>query len=260
MKRFRDKVVLVTGSCRNTGLEIAARFMDEGACVAVTGPNADELAAGVAILHGRGYGGFLECAADIRDGAAVTTLFNAIRGRFGRVDVLVNNACDQGIGRSFVEMTPEFFLDVLRTNLLGTFQVSQQAVAMMRQNTPPGGVIVNLGSNTSTAAIRNRTAYVASKGGVDALTRSMALDLAPLGIRVNMVAPGYIYTDRWDRLDEGTKQRRRRNMPCGSEATGGDIANAVLFMASDEARAVCGARLVVDGGCSIQLLPADVDV
>ena len=260
MKRFENKIVLVTGSCNNTGLEIAARFMDEGASVVVTGPRAGDVAEGAALLRGRGYDGFLEVAADISCAEEVTGLFAAVAQRFGRLDICVNNACDQGVGDPFLEMAPEYFLKVLKTNLLGTFQVSQQAVRMMLRNNPPGGVIVNLGSNVSTAAIRNRTAYVASKGGIDSLTRSMALDLAPLGVRVNMVAPGYIYTDRWDKLDEATKLRRRTNIPNGTEATGGDIAGAVLFMASDDARAICGERLVVDSGCTIQLMPLDVDV
>jgi len=259
MKKFENKVVLVTGSNQNTGLEIAAGFMDEGAEVIVTGPSAEDVGKGAAILRERGYTSFIECPADIRSLSDVENLFSVIKEKFGRLDVLVNNACDQGIGPAFLDMDPEFFLNVIKTNMLGTFQVSQQAVRMMVEQESKG-IIVNLGSNTSVEAIRNRTAYVASKGGVDALTRSMALDLAPMGIRVNMVAPGYIYTSRWDVLDEKTKLRRRTNMPNGLEATGRDIANAVMFLASDDAKAICGERIVVDSGCSIQLMPVDVDV
>jgi NAD(P)-dependent dehydrogenase (short-subunit alcohol dehydrogenase family) len=259
MKRFDNKVVLVTGSCQNTGLEIAACFMEEGAQVVLTGPNQELVGAGAQALRKRGYSSFVECAADIRNTSQVEHLFTEIRKRYGRIDVLVNNACDQGIGPPFLEMEPEYFLNVLKTNLMGTFQVAQQAARMMVEQESKG-VIVNLGSNTSTAAIRNRTAYVTSKGGIDSMTRAMALDLAPMGIRVNMVAPGYIYTARWDELDEATKERRRTNMPNGAEASGRDIANAVLFLASDEAKAICGERLVVDSGCSIQLMPVDVDL
>ena len=108
-------------------------------------------------------------------------------------------------------------------------------------------------------AIRNRTAYVASKGGIDALTRSMAVDLGPKGIRVNEVAPGYIYTDRWDALDESLRTRRRMNCPLRKEASADDIAQAVAFLASDAAANICGERLVVDAGCSAQHMPEDVD-
>ena len=122
------------------------------------------------------------------------------------------------------------------------------------------GVIVNLGSNVSMRAIRKRCAYVASKGGIDALTRAMAIDLGPKGIRVNIVAPGYIFTDRWEKISEGTRTRRRLNCPIGMEATADDIAQAVAFMASDASRNICGERLVVDAGCSAQHMPIDVDV
>lgn len=259
MNRFENKVVLVTGSNQNTGLGIAAKFMEEGARVMVTGPTVELLEKGSAQLHEMGCSNFVAIAADISIEAEVKNLFKAIKEQFGALDVLVNNACDQGIGEPFIDMEPKYFHNVIKTNLLGTFQISQQAARMMRTQASRG-VIINLGSNVSTRSIRNRTAYVASKGGLDALTRSMALDLAPYGIRVNMVAPGYIYTSRWDALDEGTKERRRKNMPQGKEASGDDIAEAVMFLASDAAKAICGERLVVDSGCSIQLMPADVDV
>ncbi|MDA3923377.1 MAG: SDR family oxidoreductase [Kiritimatiellae bacterium] len=259
MNNFKGKIVLVTGSNQNTGLEIAARFMDEGAQVIITGSSSEKTEKGISKLRERGYSDFTGCPADIRSLSDVKALFSMIKEKFGRLDVLVNNACNQGIGASFIDMDPDFFLNVIKTNLLGTFQVSQQAVCMMLKQESKG-VIVNLGSNTSTRSIRNRTAYVASKGGLDSLTRSMALDLAPKGIRVNMVAPGYIYTDRWDVLDEDIKKRRRTNMPCGVESTGRDVANAVLFFASDQAKTICGERMVVDSGCTIQLAPVDVDI
>ena len=123
-----------------------------------------------------------------------------------------------------------------------------------------GGVIVNVGSNVSTRAIRKRAAYCASKGGVDALTRAMAVDLGKYGIRVNTVAPGYIHTERWDKLPEQDVQRRRANIPLGKEASGDDIADAVLFLASDQAANIHGARLVVDGGCSAQHMPFNSDL
>ena len=258
MKRFENKVALVTGTSRNTGVAIAALFLREGARVFVCSSTPESTARGAARLREMGLDGFTEVPADIGDPAQVERLFQTIRDTAGRLDILVNNACDQGIGAPFEEMTMDYFLGVVRTNLGGTFLVSRHAVQMMlRQESR--GVIVNLGSNVSTRAIRNRTAYVASKGGIDALTRSMAVDLGPKGIRVNEVAPGYIYTDRWDRLDAIVRDRRRRNCPLHQEATGDDIAQAVAFLASDAARNICGERLVVDAGCSAQHMPEDVD-
>lgn len=257
--RFKDKVVLVTGASRNTGVGIAALFIREGAKVCINGSTPESTAQGGQHLREMGLEGFVETPADISDTAQVRAMFAKIREAHGRIDILVNNACHQGIGPVFEEMEPEYFLSVVKTNLLGTFQVSQEAVKMMlRQESR--GVIVNLGSNVSMRAIRDRTAYVSSKGGIDALTRSMAVDLGPKGIRVNMVAPGYIFTDRWEKISEETRARRRKNCPIGMEATADDVAQAVAFMASDAARNICGERLVVDAGCSAQHMPVDVDM
>jgi len=257
--RFKGRVVLVTGASRNTGVGIAALFIREGAKVCINGSAPKSTAQGGQLLREMGLDGFLETPADIADTAQVRAMFEKIRAAYGRIDILVNNACDQGIGPAFEEMDPEYFLSVIKTNLLGTFQVSQEAVKMMLKQESKG-VIVNLGSNVSMRAIRKRCAYVASKGGIDALTRAMAIDLGPKGIRVNIVAPGYIFTDRWEKISEGTRTRRRLNCPIGMEATADDIAQAVAFMASDASRNICGERLVVDAGCSAQHMPIDVDV
>jgi NAD(P)-dependent dehydrogenase (short-subunit alcohol dehydrogenase family) len=257
--RFKGKVVLVTGAGRNTGVGIAALFIREGAKVCICSESPESTANGAAELRAMGLTDFTETPADISNTEQVRAMFKTIREKFGRIDILVNNACDQGIGPAFEEMSPEYFLSVIKTNLLGTFQVSQEAVKMMLQQ-ESRGVIVNLGSNVSMRAIRKRTAYVTSKGGIDAMTRAMAVDLGPRGIRVNMVAPGYIYTDRWKNLSEDTKKRRRMNCPLGAEATGDDIAQAVAFLASDASRNICGERLVVDAGCSAQHMPVDVDL
>lgn len=258
MKRFEGKVVLVTGTSRNTGVGIAALFIREGAFVFVCSSSPESTAKGARQLHDMGLTNFIEAPADISDPESVDKLFQFIQEKTGRLDILVNNACDQGIGPAFEDIPYDFFKKVILTNLGGTFYVSQQAARMMlRQESR--GVIVNLGSNVSMRAIRNRTAYVSSKGGIDALTRSMAVDLGPKGIRVNEVAPGYIYTDRWDALDEGTRTRRRMNCPQRQEATADDIAQTVAFLASDASRNICGERIVVDAGCSAQHMPEDVD-
>lgn len=257
--RFQDKVVLVTGASRNTGVGIAALFIREGAHVCICGSTPASTQQGGQFLRDMGLSGFIEVPCDIGNTDEVREMFAVIRKTFGRIDIVVNNACNQGIGKPFEEMDPEYFMSVIRTNLLGTFQVSQEAVKMML-NQESRGVIVNLGSNVSTRAIRNRTAYVSSKGGLDALTRSMAVDLSPKGIRVNMVAPGYIYTDRWDKLDDASRARRRKNCPLGFEASADDIAQAVAFLASDASRNIAGERIVVDAGCSAQHMPVDVDI
>lgn len=256
--RFENKVVLVTGASRNTGVAIAALFIREGAKVFTCGSTAESTAKGEAALKGMGLDGFTAIPCDISDPEQVKAMFRRIQEEAGRIDILVNNAANQGIGPAFIDMEPSFFLNVLKTNMVGGFQVTQQAVRMMLKQESKG-VVVFLGSNVSMRAIRNRTAYVASKGGIDALVRSLALDLGPLGIRVNEVAPGYIYTERWDALTEDIKARRRLNCPLRKEASGDDIAQAVAFLASDASKNIAGERIVVDAGCSCQHMPEDVD-
>ncbi len=265
-KRFEGKVVLVTGGNRNTGIEISDLFIREGAKVFMCGSSAASTARGEEILRSRNIGDFTAIPCDVSDYAQVSAMFDRIEKDAGRLDILVNNAANQGIGHGGpLEMKPENIMDVLKTNVIGGFQVTQMACNrfFMKQEPNPAtnqrGVVVFLGSNTSMRAIRNRTAYVTSKGGIDALVRSLALDLGPLGIRVNEVAPGYIYTERWDVLDENVKARRRLNCPIRKEATGGDVAEAVAYLASDASRNVAGERLVIDAGCSAQHMPEDVD-
>jgi NAD(P)-dependent dehydrogenase (short-subunit alcohol dehydrogenase family) len=256
--RFSNKFVLVTGASRNTGLGIAARFAAEGATVFVNGTTADGVERAMAELRSRGLERLIAAPADLGNAAAVDALFDLIRKRAGRLDVLVNNAVIQGIGHSFEDTPLDLFEQVVRVNLVGAFHVAREAARMMVAQ--GGGAIVNIGSNVSTRAIRKRSAYVASKGGVDALTLAMAVDLGPRGVRVNTVAPGYIHTERWLTLSDDDTRRRRANVPLGKEASADDIAAAVLFLASDEAANIHGARLVVDGGCSAQHMPGDVDV
>jgi len=250
--------VLVTGASRNTGRGIAARFAAEGATVFVNGTTAEGVHRAVEELEAAGVRNLIEAPADLADAQAVDRLFELIRQRAGRLDVLVNNAVLQGIGYNFEETPLEVFEKVIRVNLIGAFHVAREAARMMIAQ--GGGAIVNIGSNVSTRAIHNRSAYCASKGGIDGLTLAMAIDLGPRGVRVNEVVPGYIHTERWEKLSEQDTLRRRANVPLGREATADDIAGAVLFLASAEAGNITGARLVVDGGCTAQHMPLDIDV
>lgn len=256
---FKDKVVLVTGANQNTGLIIAQKFLEEGAIVMINSEQSEGLELVYKVLKSSFPGRVERFAADISVEEEVKVMFSALDEKCGMIDILVNNACNQGIGPSFDELDSSDFFKVLQVNLFGTFLVSKQAVKRMLSKEQKG-VIVNIGSNVSKRAIHNRAGYVASKAGVDGLTKAMAVDLGPKGIRVNTIAPGYINTDRWDVLPDDIKSRRRTNIPLGKEAYGDDIANAVLFMASDRSKAINGARLVIDGGCSAQHMPIDIDL
>ncbi|MBR4258999.1 MAG: SDR family oxidoreductase [Kiritimatiellae bacterium] len=259
--RFEGKVVLVTGGNRNTGLAIVERFAREGAKVYMCGSSEESTAKGAAALAAMGVAGVTSHACDISDAAQVGALMDTIARESGRLDVLVNNAANQGLGHGGpLEMDAERFWDVLKTNVVGGFQVTQAACNRFFMKQESRGAVVFLSSNTAMRAIRKRTAYCASKGAINSMVRSLALDLAPLGIRVNCCAPGYIYTERWDVLDPAKAARRRLNCPLRKEASGADIAGVVAFLASDDSANMTGEIVTCDAGCSCQHMPEDVDV
>ena len=277
MGRFENKVVLVTGGNRNTGLWLVKKFVDEGAKVFMCGSSTESTAKGIESL--RVWFG-TDCvvdaqndsdrtlkdakviaqACDVGNREQVAALMDLIERETGRLDILVNNAADQGIGLGGpLEMDPDAILKVMGTNVRGGFQVTQAACNRFFMKQESRGTVVFLSSNTARRAIRGRIAYCASKGAINSMVRSLALDLAPLGIRVNACAPGYIYTERWDVLDPKIAARRRANCPLGREAKGADIANVVAFLASEDSGNMTGEIVTCDAGCSCQHMPADVD-
>ena len=283
MKRFENKVVLVTGGNRNTGLWLVKKFVDEGARVFMCGSSEASTKKGIESLRvWFGSDGVVDArndpdrtlkdakviaqACDVGDKAQVTALMDLIEKESGTLDILVNNAADQGLGHGDVlEMEPDLILKVMGTNVRGGFQVTQAAANRFFMKKPYAvggpyrGTVVFLSSNTAMRAIRGRTAYCASKGAINSMVRALALDLSPRGIRVNACAPGYIYTERWDVLDEKIKERRRANCPLGMEAKGADIANVVAFLASEDSGNMAGEIVTCDAGCSCQHMPKDVD-
>ena len=261
MERFKGKIVLVTGGNRNTGLDIVEKFVREGAKVYMCGSSAESTARGAEMLKARGVNGIVSQPCDISDAEQVKALFDTIERESGRLDILVNNAANQGIGHGGpLEMDAARFHEVFNVNVIGGFQVTQMACNRFFMKQETRGVVVFLSSNTAMRAIRSRTAYCASKGAINSMVRSLALDLAPFGIRVNACAPGYIYTERWEVLDPAKASRRRLNCPLRKEAKGSDIANVVAFLASDDSANMTGEIVTCDAGCSCQHMPEDVGV
>ena len=266
MKQFENRIVLVTGGSRNTGLEIVDRFLREGAKVFFCGTTAESVEKGAAELKRRGHSGFTPIVCDVGNLGQVTAMMDVIEREAGRLDVVVSNAANMGIGHGGpLEMTDEQFLSVLNVNILGGFRVVQAACNrfFMKQDrdefTDQRGAVEFVGSNSSERVSRKRLAYVTSKGGMDTMVKALGVDLGPLGIRVNMVAPGYIWSDRWNWLTDAIKDRRHRNVPTGHEATGQDVAGAVAFLASSDSGNMTGEIVTCDAGCSCQHMPEDVD-
>jgi 3-oxoacyl-[acyl-carrier protein] reductase len=248
-QRFAGKVVLVTGAGHGIGRAVAERFGAEGASVVVNDlheARAREAAAAIADS--------LPIAADVSNKHAVDAMFNAVLARFGTIDVLVNNAGDIYAARHFLEADEAWWDHVLGVNLKGAFLCSLRAAHVMARK--GSGVIIHVSSGGATKAHRGNVAYDASKGGIEAMTRAMALDLAPYGVRVNAIVPGLIRT--YD-ISEDLAAERGRVVPLGRLGDAEDMAGPTVFLATDDARYMTGACLVVDGGVLVQQRSAPVD-
>lgn len=253
-----NRAVFVTGGTVGSGLAIARRFAREGYDVFVTsrdGDRAASAAAAVAAEFGVFARGF---ALDIRDEGRVIEIFNEIDRLDRFVETVVLNSADMGFGTDpakgmdFFTVPVAEFQRVFETNLVWNFMIVRQAAIRMRAQHK--GAIVFISSNTAYRAIPNRSAYSASKGGINAMSRAFAIDLGPYGIRSNVVLPGTIKTARWVQM--GSRQIVNGTLtPIGDISDFYDIANAAWYLGSDESKNVTGTELTVDGGMSAQLYP-----
>ncbi len=248
--RFQNKVVLVTGAGHGIGRAIAERFAAEGARVAVNDVSEQRVKEVVQAIGPHS----LPLVADVSRKAAVDEIFDQILERFGTLDILVNNAGLINEARHFLDGDEAWWDRVQNVNLKGAFLCSHRAAHIMARRR--AGVILNVSSGGATRAHRGNVAYDASKGGIEAMTRAMALDLAPYGIRVNAVVPGVIRT--YDLSDEAAHERGQV-VPLGRMGNGEDLAGPAVFLASDDARYITGECLVVDGGVLAQQRSVPVD-
>jgi 3-oxoacyl-[acyl-carrier protein] reductase len=239
------KVALVTGGSRGIGQAIAVELARAGAFVAFTYRASPEGARETEkrIAEGGGRGQAYEC--DVADLAAVEALVARILAEQGRLDVVVNNA---GITRDqlLARMKPEDFDAVIATNLRGTWNVCRAAIRSLLK--ARGGRIINLSSVVAEMGNAGQTSYAASKGGVEALTRSLAREVGSRGITVNAVAPGFIETDMTRGLPEDASRALLERIPLGRLGSVEDVAAAVRFLASDAAAYVTGQVIHVNGG------------
>jgi 3-oxoacyl-[acyl-carrier protein] reductase len=248
MSRFTDRIVLVTGASRGLGRAIAAAFAREGAHV-VLGFKSRVRDARTTLDEITATGGKATLLAfDVSDTAATVAAFEQVKTSLGTIDVLVNNA---GVARDNLVplMSDEDFDHVVDVNLRGAFVCTRAAVKPMIAR--GGGSIINIASVAGLRASPGQASYSAAKGGLLALTRTLAAELAPRGIRVNAVVPGYLSTGMAARMDRRKLDERLAHAPLGRAGTADEVARVVLFLASDDASYIVGQAIAVDGGLSL---------
>ncbi len=240
--RLQNKVAIVTGAASGIGQAIGDLFVAEGAKVIYS--DIHEEAKHLALTSGQAE--YVKC--NVAKRLEVEALVKNAIDKFGRLDIMVNNA---GIGTlgNILDVSDEVWEQTIKVNLYGVFYGSQIAAQKMKEKSIKGSII-NISSILGTVGMASTVSYCASKGGVVQLTHAAALDLAPLGIRINAVAPGFIATKMTAGVlqDEAFNKMVSTNTPLGYVGESIDIAQAVLYLASDEAKYVTGTVLHVDGG------------
>jgi len=245
-----DKSAVITGGARGIGFAIALRFAKEGAKIAIfdidrqkgvdavqkikkEAPNADVIALQV----------------DVSDPESVKKAVEQVVEKYGRIDILVNNAAIH-LGKPFHEEPLEYWERQFKVNVLGTVIPSQHVIPYMMRN--GGGSIINISSKAAITGEPGHAAYSALKGAIISLTLAMSVDLAPYSIRVNTVCPGPTETDLlYANTTEEDRRRMTQRAPLRRLAKPEDIAAAVLYLAGDDSVYVTGQKLVVDGGMSV---------
>lgn len=245
---LENKIALITGASRGIGREIAIKFCDQGAEVIINYSGSKEAAEELAdFLTGKNKKVHLwRC--DISDFEASKNMIDGILKEHKRIDILVNNAGITRDGLS-VMMSEKDFDDVINVNLKGTFNCMKHVSRIMLKQR--SGRMVNLSSVVGIKGNPGQINYSASKAGVIGLTKTMARELGSRGITVNAVAPGYIDTDMTRKLPEEMKNKILEQIPLGTLGTASDVAETVLFLASDKARYITGQVIQADGGLGI---------
>ena len=248
MKLLEGKTAIITGASRGIGKAVALEFARQGANIAFTDLRYDEIAQEtekeIAALGVKAK----MFASNAADFAATNATVDEIVKEFGRVDILVNNA---GIVRDefLLMMSSQTLDDCFQLNVKGYFYCAQQAALKMFRK--KAGVIINMSSVSGKFSLPGQSVYSATKGAVNSMTQTLAKELAPYGIRVNAVAPGFIETEMLDHIPVEKKEEYLKNIPLHKLGRTEDVANLVSFLASDASAYITGQTITLDGGLSL---------
>lgn len=254
--RQSARIAIITGGAKGIGAGCARRLAADGATVVIADIDA---AAGESLAAELGRG-VSYIRTDVSQRASVEALFETVLGSYGGVDILVNNAAfvhQSGVIDNFLDYSDAAWQRTLGVNLSGLFYCAQTAARQMAKR-GEGGVIINVSSGGASRAHRHMFGYDTSKGGIEAATRAMALDLAALNIRVNTVVPGSIGVDQGTSVGDSAISPAEV-IPLARQGRPEDIAGAVAFLASADAAYITGTRIFVDGGMDAQLRTPAVD-
>ncbi|MBS0031017.1 SDR family NAD(P)-dependent oxidoreductase [Chitinophaga sp. 22321] len=247
MTATKRKLAIVTGGGSGIGLAIAEKFVQEGIRVVITGRNQERLDAAVQQLGALCHA--IPC--DLTQLASIPALVQSVIDQHGPIDILVNNA-GTNMKKDFTEVTDDEFQQVILTNLTAVFTMSREVVKNMLQQ--EAGCIINISSMAAQYGLPKVIAYSASKTAIDGMTRAMAVELSPKGIRINAIAPGFIYSDMTAKALDSDPERKAKvfgRTPMGTMGQPADVAGAAYFLTTDAAKFITGVVLPVDGGNSI---------
>ena len=244
MFSLKDKVALVTGASQGIGRDTALALAEAGATVAIAARSEEKLATLAEEIASKGSVA-LAVKMDVADADQIKAGFKTVLEKFGKLDILVNNAAITRDGLA-LRMKQDDWEAVIRTNLTGAHLCIQQALGpMMRAR---AGRIINIASVVAQMGNAGQSNYVAAKAGLIGLTKAIAMEIASRNVTVNAVAPGFIATPMTDVLPDKVKEELKTRIPLGRMGTPRDIAAAIVFLASDEAAYITGHVLDVNGG------------